>query len=119
MERIQAGQFSLEGSEWEGVSPAARDLIEGLLTVDADSRLTLEGIIRHPWLTPTSAPATPLLTSCVLGRVKGTASAIKHTFHAFHQVTHATLSPMRYLTPSSSGHQGWLHTGRCLTSSSG
>lgn len=86
MERIQAGQFSLVGPEWEGVSPQAMDLIEGLLTVDAGSRLTLTGVISHPWLTPASAPATPLLTSCVLGREKGTASAIKHTFHAFHQV---------------------------------
>lgn len=89
MERIQAGQFSLVGPEWEGVSPSARELIEGLLTVDAGSRLTLAGVIGHPWLTPTSAPATPLLTSCVLGREKGTASAIKHTFHAFYQATKA------------------------------
>lgn len=89
MERIQAGQFSLVGPEWDGVSPQARDLIEGLLTVDAESRLTLTGVLSHPWLTPASAPATPLLTSCVLGREKGTASAIKHTFHAFHQATKA------------------------------
>ena len=86
MERIQSGLFSLEGPEWEGVSPVARSLIEGLLTVDADNRLTLRDVLRHAWLTPDSAPATPLLTSCVLGREKGTASAIKHTFHAFHQV---------------------------------
>jgi ribosomal protein S6 kinase alpha-5 len=86
MERIQSGQFSLDGPEWEGISPSARHLIEGLLTVDADSRLTLGGVLGHPWLTPATAPATPLLTSCVLGREKGTASAIKHTFHAFHQV---------------------------------
>lgn len=87
MERIQSGQFSLDGPEWEGVSPAARNLIEGLLTVDADNRLTLARVLAHSWLTPASAPATPLLTSCVLGREKGTASAIKHTFHAFHQVS--------------------------------
>ena len=86
MERIQSGQFSLDGPEWEGISPSAHHLIEGLLTVDADSRLTLGGVLGHPWLTPATAPATPLLTSCVLGREKGTASAIKQTFHAFHQV---------------------------------
>ena len=98
MERIQGGKFSLEGPEWEGVTPIARDLIEGLLTVDADSRLTLGGVVRHPWLTPASAPATPLLTSGVLGREKGTASAIKHTFHAFHQVRrpHLLTTPLIY-----------------------
>lgn len=91
MERIQAGQFSLEGREWEGVSLLAKDVIERLLTVDAQSRLTLAGLLSHPWLAPASAPTTPLQTSCVLGREKGTASAIKHTFHAFHQVSGSTV----------------------------
>ena len=86
MERIQVGQFSLEGPEWEGVSLLARDVIERLLTVDAGSRLTLASLVGHPWLGPSSAPTTPLQTSCVLEREKGTASAIKHTFHAFYQV---------------------------------
>ena len=86
MERIRAGQFSMEGPEWTDVSPLARDLIEGLLTVDASHRLTLSGLLAHPWLAPTSAPATPLHTSCVLGREKGTASAVNLTFHAFYQV---------------------------------
>lgn len=123
MERIQAGQFSLVGPEWDGVSPQARDLIEGLLTVDAESRLTLTGVLSHPWLTPASAPATPLLTSCVLGREKGTASAIKHTFHAFHQVH--TIHPIPdddiecVMDVSLPGYQGWLHTGRCVSSSFG
>lgn len=61
----------------------------GLLTVDARHRLTLAGLTSHPWLTPQSAPSTPLYTSCVLGRERGTASAINHTFHAFHQATRA------------------------------
>ena len=61
----------------------------GLLTVNAKSRLTLADLSSHPWLTAQSAPSTPLLTSCVLGRVKGTASAINHTFHAFHCATKA------------------------------
>lgn len=92
MERIQSGQFSLDGPEWDGVSTVAKTLIQGLLTVNTEKRLTLNGVLSHPWLTPASAPATPLLTSCILGRDKGTASAIKHTFHAFHQVSQSLLS---------------------------
>ena len=61
----------------------------GLLTVDAKNRLTLKDLTSHPWLTPQSAPSTPLRTSCILGRDKGTASALKHTFHAFYQATKA------------------------------
>lgn len=90
IERIKAGQFSFSGEEWSSVSDAAKEVIEGLLTVDAKHRLTLEGLASHSWLTPQSAPSTPLQTSCVLGREKGTASAaLKHTFHAFHQATKA------------------------------
>ena len=61
----------------------------GLLTVDAKSRLTLSDLATHPWLTPQSAPSTPLQTSCVLERDRGTASALKQTFHAFIQATRA------------------------------
>lgn len=129
MERIQAGQFSLEGPEWEGVSLLAKDVIERLLTVDARSRLTLAGLLSHPWLAPASAPTTPLQTSCVLGREKGTASAIKHTFHAFHQVSgltpargyqhvHLSLDTCHLCAPPP-GYQGWLHSGRCVSGSSG
>ncbi len=89
MDRIRSGQFSFTGSEWEGVSKAAKGVIEGLLTVDAQSRLTLSELACHAWLTPHSAPSTPLHTSCVLGRERGTACAINHTFHAFLQATKA------------------------------
>lgn len=61
----------------------------GLLTVDAKNRLTLDNLSSHPWLTAEATPSTPLQTSCVLGREKGTASALKHTFHAFHKATKA------------------------------
>ena len=61
----------------------------GLLTVDAKNRLTLENLTNHPWLAPQSAPSTPLQTSCVLERDRGTASALKQTFHAFIQATRA------------------------------
>lgn len=89
MRRICSGQFSCTGSEWEGVSEAAKGLVEGLLTVDAQNRLTLSQLASHPWLVPHSAPSTPLQTSCVLGRDKGAACAVNHTFHAFLQATKA------------------------------
>ncbi len=92
MERIRGGHFSFSGSEWEGVSKAAKDVIAGLLTVDAQNRLTLSELASHPWLTPHSAPSTPLQTSCVLGRDRGAACAINHTFHAFLQATKAGFS---------------------------
>ncbi len=58
----------------------------GLLTVDTQHRLTLRDLSCHPWLKPQSAPSTPLHITPLH---KGTASALKHTFHAFYQATKA------------------------------
>ncbi|KAL5463905.1 hypothetical protein EMCRGX_G032854 [Ephydatia muelleri] len=91
MERIKAGDFSLTGPEWNNVSSAAKDVLEGLLTVDAAHRLTINQLHTHSWLAPQSAPSTPLNTGCGLGLdwVKETESAIKCTFHAFQRATQA------------------------------
>ena len=70
-------------------SPSLSLSTTGLLTVDAKNRLTLDNLTTHPWLAPQSAPSTPLQTSCVLERDRGTASALKQTFHAFIQATRA------------------------------
>ena len=60
----------------------------GLLTVEAKNRLTLKDLSRHPWLKPDDAPSTPLQTRSILGQSKTkTASALKHTFQAFHIAT--------------------------------
>ncbi len=61
----------------------------GLLTVEAKHRLTLQDLSSHPWFNTEHTPSTPLQTSCVLGQSKTTASALKQTFHAFHQATKA------------------------------
>ena len=71
------------------LSPPLSLSITGLLTVDAKNRLTLDNLTTHPWLAPQSAPSTPLQTSCVLERDRGTASALKQTFQAFIQATRA------------------------------
>ncbi len=54
--------------------------------MDTQHRLTLRDLSCHPWLKPQSAPSTPLHITPLH---KGTASALKHTFHAFYQATKA------------------------------
>ena len=87
VDHIQHGEFSLEGEEWNKVSGLAKSLIKGLLTVNASQRLTIESVIRHPWLTPDSAPATPLSIKDSLKKLGATETAINHTFHAYHQAS--------------------------------
>lgn len=47
---IVSGRYFFDSPYWDGVSPGAKDLIRGLLTVDPASRLSAEGVLTHPWL---------------------------------------------------------------------
>jgi calcium/calmodulin-dependent protein kinase I len=37
---------------WDEVSTEAKDLIMKLLVVDPEKRLTVEGVLEHPWMNP-------------------------------------------------------------------
>ena len=84
---IKKGQFTMEGEEWRGVSDSAKELISGLLAVNATQRLTLEATSRHSWLQPHSAPTTELLTNRSLRRAGAAERAINQTMKAFHEAT--------------------------------
>lgn len=47
--RILTAAFSFPSPQWDNVSPLAKDLIHGLLTVDPETRLTSEQALGHPW----------------------------------------------------------------------
>ena len=85
VDHIQHGYVSYDGPEWINVSSQAKDLISGLLTVNASQRLTLDSLTRHPWLIPDSAPATPLHTHNGLQKMGAAETAINYTLHAYHQ----------------------------------
>ena len=88
VERIRTGQFNLSGPEWQSVSEQAKNLISGLLTVNASLRLTLDRVVTHPWLVHL-APRTPLQTSSCLGKAGATKKAVNNTFHAFYVAAQA------------------------------
>ena len=46
---IQMGRYSLEPCDRLGLSPELRDLIESLLCVDPEQRLTAADALAHPW----------------------------------------------------------------------
>lgn len=84
---IQQGRISFEEEVWSQVSSQAINLIQGLLTVNASQRLTLDSLTRHQWLMPDSAPDTPLCTNISFQKLGATKMAINHTLHAYHQVS--------------------------------
>lgn len=47
---IREGRFSFPGPQWTRVSPAAKDLVRALLTVDPKKRMTIEQAERHEWM---------------------------------------------------------------------
>ena len=48
--RIKNGDFKMDGEVWKYISPTARSLAKGLLTVDPKKRLTLDDLFRSPWI---------------------------------------------------------------------
>ena len=40
----------MHSRQWDAVSESTRDLVRGLLTVDPDSRLTVDEALQHPWI---------------------------------------------------------------------
>ena len=87
MDHIRRGRISFEGEEWERVSHSAKDLLSCLLVVNASQRIALDTVIKHPWLLPDTAPATPLHTSNSLQKLGLAENSINYTLHAYHQAT--------------------------------
>jgi len=50
LERIKAGEYSMEYEGWELVSEDAKDVIRGLLCMDQDARLTAPQAMNHTWI---------------------------------------------------------------------
>jgi len=47
---IENGRWDFSSKVWLGISPAAKDLITRLLTVDATKRITAAEALQHPWI---------------------------------------------------------------------
>ncbi|XP_073098080.1 ribosomal protein S6 kinase alpha-5 isoform X1 [Manis javanica] len=87
MKKIKKGDFSFEGEAWKNVSQEAKDLIQGLLTVDPNKRLKMSDLRYNEWLQDGSQlSSNPLMTPDILGS-SGAAvhTCVKATFHAFNK----------------------------------
>lgn len=50
-EQIKLGRFDYPSPYWDSVGDPALDLIDRMLTVDFDKRITIDECLEHPWLT--------------------------------------------------------------------
>ncbi|KAF2499311.1 lanosterol 14-alpha-demethylase [Lophium mytilinum] len=50
-QQIKMGRFDYPSPYWDSVGDPALDLIDRMLTVDVDKRITIEECLEHPWTT--------------------------------------------------------------------
>lgn len=50
-QQIKMGRFDYPSPYWDSVGDPALDLIDRMLTVDVESRITIEECLEHPWTT--------------------------------------------------------------------
>ncbi|PIO31253.1 hypothetical protein AB205_0038800 [Aquarana catesbeiana] len=85
MKKIKQGDFSFDGDSWKNVSQEAKDLIQGLLTVDPNKRIKMSTLRYNEWLQDGSQlSSNPLMTPDVLGSAGASVHThVKATFHSF------------------------------------
>lgn len=69
-QQIKTGRFDYPSPYWDTVGDPALDLIDRMLTVDVDKRITIEECLQHPWLTQheiNPADSTDGLTGAIAG----------------------------------------------------
>ena len=50
-QQIKMGRFDYPSPYWDSVADPALDLIDRMLTVDAEKRITIDECLEHPWMT--------------------------------------------------------------------
>ncbi|KAK9409497.1 ribosomal protein S6 kinase alpha-5 [Crotalus adamanteus] len=85
MKKIKRGEFSFQGDAWKNVSQEAKDLIQGLLTVDPNKRIKMTSLRYNDWLQDgCQLSSNPLMTPDNLGS-SGAVIHVKATFNAFNK----------------------------------
>lgn len=67
-QQIKMGRFDYPSPYWDSVGDPALDLIDRMLTVDVEKRITVEECLEHPWLTekyPSVSDSTDGLTGAL------------------------------------------------------
>lgn len=47
--KIQNGELNFPSNPWDKISPECKDMIQKMLTVERNKRITAEKALKHPW----------------------------------------------------------------------
>jgi calcium-dependent protein kinase len=50
MQKVKSGKYSMSGPEWDKITDDAKDLINKMLTLDKDKRISAEECTQHKWI---------------------------------------------------------------------
>lgn len=67
-EQIKLGRFDYPSPYWDSIPDIALDLIDRMLTVDPEKRITVDECLEHPWMTqkyPSASDSTDGLTGAM------------------------------------------------------
>ncbi|ESN94012.1 hypothetical protein HELRODRAFT_87901 [Helobdella robusta] len=56
-ESIVRGSYSMRGRQWTYISDDAKDLIHRMLELDQEHRITIDEVLRHPWIRERGRPS--------------------------------------------------------------
>ena len=60
LDAIESAQYSTEREEWGDVSASAKHLVQALMTLRPDQRLTVQQAMTHPWILSQPSVSAPL-----------------------------------------------------------
>ena len=66
-QQIKMGRFDYPSPYWDSVGDPALDLIDKMLTVDVDARITIDECLEHPWTTGQTGGAPRSVTDSTDG----------------------------------------------------
>jgi calcium/calmodulin-dependent protein kinase I len=60
---IREGKYEFDSPYWDPISKNAKDLVRACLTVDPAKRITMDGVLKHPWVAESASKTdiTPVL----------------------------------------------------------
>ena len=66
-QQIKLGRFDYPSPYWDSVGDPALDLIDRMLTVDVDNRISIDECLEHPWITQKHLPSVSDSTDGLTG----------------------------------------------------
>mmetsp|Transcript_18584 Transcript_18584/g.43059 ORF Transcript_18584/g.43059 Transcript_18584/m.43059 type:complete len:142 (+) Transcript_18584:1795-2220(+) len=87
--KIRMGEWEFYQEDWANVSPAAMDLIKGLLVVDPKQRMNVDEALRSKWILESEHALATVDLTVSLQHIKEKRHRLRHFAHAVMWTTNA------------------------------